>query len=172
MGAGQMAPLEEPQQLWGRPGWRETIGKAVAGPRSEKKRRLTALHDVTNPNGEAQIVQADVDSGRTVGRRTMAYVDCTDPRSSSRVIDDDSEDEPMVDRWRRASTTSTRELARLALKPGKGDVTLPSMQIETLGPVWSPLQSPPESNGSTGPPRTGEDNHRHAELLRDILQRL
>ncbi|KAM0720461.1 hypothetical protein Q7P37_004597 [Cladosporium fusiforme] len=35
-GSGQMAPLEVPQRLWGRPGWRETLDTGIKGGHTDK----------------------------------------------------------------------------------------------------------------------------------------
>merc|ERR1711939_831744 len=46
-GKAQMALLEEPQQLWGRPGWQETVQPLPSDLLlNEKKRRKTKFNDV------------------------------------------------------------------------------------------------------------------------------
>jgi len=180
-----MAPLEEPQQLWGRPGWREATGNAPGSRSREKKQRKTTLNDVTNPDEDAQVVEENDMAERKANRRVLAFVDCTNP--GGQVIENDSDDEPIVERWRRASNASFKELTARALKPGRGDAMLPSMQTESLGPPWSPLLSPADvSRGVDGatfntlsvpqlsdePSDTVRDAQRHAELLQEILRRL
>jgi len=186
-GTGQMAALEEPQKLWGRDGWRDTVGSAMGGGRtSTKRRRMTALHDVTDPEEEARIVDKDEEPEPKAKRRVLAFVDCTDPSADGHVVEDDSDDEPIFDRWRRTSTPCGL-IAQRALKPIKpGDaMALPVMQTETLGPTWSPLLTPAGSSSSRGDENPLYPTHdepvkmevipgdeKQANFMREILRRL
>ena len=94
-GYGQMAPLEEPQQLWGRPGWKAFSGATVTNPGSiAKKRKMIAdssdCEDETLIDGSTRCDQKM--------RKTLDFVDCTghDP--------DESDDEPIFNRWRKSSS--------------------------------------------------------------------
>ncbi|KAK3691889.1 hypothetical protein LTR37_018382 [Vermiconidia calcicola] len=105
-GYGQMAPLEEPQQLWSRPGWEQFMGSRKHPAPSGKKRKSRAEDD------EMQDYAATDGSGPSKGkviRRGLAFVDCTDANHGPYAVDadgeeDDSDDEPILDRWQRRSS--------------------------------------------------------------------
>lgn len=108
-GYAQMAALEEPQQLWGRSGWRPSTTDNVSGRPTAHKRRKSASH---LPDAEDLDRDDGAQSAKKVKRRTLSYVDCTNGGSRNRsALDDrlipDSEDEPMLDLWRRRSSTTT-----------------------------------------------------------------
>lgn len=124
-GSGQMAPLEVPQRLWGRPGWRETLDNGAKGSRpGGKGKQRAAPEEVTQANdGPAEPVKKKKKTVRlaTPGSRNLSAVAIPSsseaPSSSllgtsalergftSAVQDqgDETEDEPMMHRWRRES---------------------------------------------------------------------
>ncbi|KAK5136828.1 hypothetical protein LTR08_001750 [Meristemomyces frigidus] len=88
-GYGQVALLGEAQQLWGRPGWHETVGYAAPARPSAKRQRQrpVMLNDVTNPEEDARVVYDEEDArvvyddnaAKRVGTRAVAFLDCTNP---------------------------------------------------------------------------------------------
>ncbi|KAK6395937.1 hypothetical protein LTR65_010046 [Meristemomyces frigidus] len=194
-GYGQMAPLEKAQQLWGRPGWRETIAgtRTAAQPSEKKKRPVVVLNDVTDPDEDAQLVYEGADDfGRSVRRRVLAFVDCTNPDEEDTYVDDDTDDEPMLNRWRRSSQGVSTAFSATGKMRGGLDVVMPVFApAERLAPSWSPLSSPilleehrevppqvagrpfsfsqiPNADGPTETPF----GKRTADVLQDILRRL
>ncbi|TKA70131.1 hypothetical protein B0A55_08225 [Friedmanniomyces simplex] len=101
-GYEQMARLEEPQQLWGREGWRETVvGRAVvASPAGgeRKRRRTVTFEDITKADENARVVDDDEETRPGVKRRVLSFVDCSNPsvvEEQDMEVDDGSDDEPM-----------------------------------------------------------------------------
>lgn len=194
-GYGQMAPLEKPQQLWGRePDWREAIGVAPVVRHATRKKKT--LHDLGDGDEEMPIVQSDVDSERYRKRRVLAFMDCTNANDEDIEVDGDSESEPIIDRWK-DSLQSLREGVNKAavkkLKPQmlrtEHDLPLPSMKSEVLAPQMSPLASPitPQAGIQETESKVNEDqsfpigpvlswtkaNWRdEADLVQKIIQRL
>ncbi|KAK1004940.1 hypothetical protein LTR54_007261 [Friedmanniomyces endolithicus] len=112
-GYGQMAALEEPQQLWGRDGWRETVVRSTvmtnAVVKDNKRRRTIMFEDITKADETARIVDDDEDAKPNAKRRVLKFVDCTRSGAEERdvEVDDGSDgDEPMVSRWMRASLST------------------------------------------------------------------
>lgn len=109
---GQMAPLDVPQQLWGRPGWSQFHGpiKNTTNESTASKRKLEdAAVDAEDEEKQPR--------KKTV-RRTLAFVDCTnsEPRDLDdykyvEVDDSDEDDEPLIDRYRATSPTTASSLA-------------------------------------------------------------
>ncbi|KAK3713696.1 hypothetical protein LTR37_008390 [Vermiconidia calcicola] len=106
-GYGQMAPLEEAQQLWSRPGWEYFMGSRKPATSIGKKRKSRAeddeMQDYTATDGS-------VPSKRRVIRRNLAFVDCTDAAHGPYTVDADgeedaSDDEPILNKWQRRSST-------------------------------------------------------------------
>ncbi|KAK5120248.1 hypothetical protein LTR85_006454 [Meristemomyces frigidus] len=194
-GYGQMAPLEEAQQLWGRPGWRDTVGAATAAARSSEKRRRpgVALNDVTDPDEDPRLVYEEAeDVGPSVRRRVLAFVDCTNLDAEDTYVEQDSDDEPIADRWRRAPQAPSAAFSAKGKMRGGLDIILPAFPpAERLAPVWSPLSSPRPAEAhldaqaqkacrpfsfsqilnAAGPAETS-DLQRKEELLQEILKRL
>jgi len=142
-GYGQMASLEEPQQLWGRPGWRETVSHAPAARPSEERERSAMLNDITNPNEDARLIYEDDDAPKNAKRRVLAFVDCTNPDEEDTLLenDDDSDDEAILSRWRRRVSDvppSPHKRMRTNANPLWNSVA----STDCLTPVFSPLSSP------------------------------
>ena len=75
VGYGQMAPLQIPQQLWGRPGWKENV-------KLLKRPQVTAVHQDTarprkTPAWAAIAVDTDILQENRHARRDLDFVDCT-----------------------------------------------------------------------------------------------
>ncbi|KAK0781453.1 hypothetical protein LTR02_003046 [Friedmanniomyces endolithicus] len=109
-GYRQMAALEEPQQLWGRDGWRETVVRSTvmtnAVVKDNKRRRTIMFEDITKADETARIVDDDEDAKPNAKRRVLKFVDCTRSGAEERdveVDDGSDDDEPMVSRWMRTS---------------------------------------------------------------------
>ena len=200
-GYGQMAPLEEAQQLWGRNGWHEFTAGSKASARSSpssKKRKAGSAE------GAEIINENDKDHRDTkVIRRTLAYVDCTNHDAETlRELDEaapseDSDEEPMLNRWRRRSSA-----ANATLFPSPSGITrseepfLPSIpvapssegehlfdegsssRIHTGGrsaeaepqPEYKKLSISHLLNEETAP--TAEMSSSRSSLIREILRRL
>ncbi|KAK0776223.1 hypothetical protein LTR91_023256 [Friedmanniomyces endolithicus] len=112
-GYGQMAALEEPQQLWGRDGWRETVVRSTvmtnAMVKDNKRRRTVMFEDITRADETARIVDDDEDAKPDAKRRVLKFVNCTRSGAEERdvEVDDGSDgDEPMVSRWMRTSLST------------------------------------------------------------------
>ena len=126
---GQMAPLEEPQQLWGRPGWSQFSGAI----RSTTNESVAAKRTV-----DAAAVGAEDEEGqhrKKVAKRTLAFVDLRTPDPAERQAygqvergDLSDSDEPLIDRLRAASATTSKVRANTAaLRPRSEDPFMPSM---------------------------------------------
>ena len=76
VGYGQMAPLEVAQQLWGRPGWHESVGLVAPVRPKAKRRRQVVLNDVTDPDEDARTVYED-DAEHRVAQTIMPYMNST-----------------------------------------------------------------------------------------------
>lgn len=137
-GHGQMALLEEPQQLWSRPGWRAFTKVRVARPDAESKKRKAP----TEESDESPAVRADSSSVKAV-RRKLDFVDCTDSAAAQQNNGEDSDDEPISRRWRRDSLDSP--LAHRARPEAGKDpflpLTPPGSEFATY-PVKAELPSP------------------------------
>ncbi|TKA32782.1 hypothetical protein B0A50_01007 [Salinomyces thailandicus] len=143
-GKAQMALLEEPQQLWGRPGWQETVKHTPGSARpSDKRKRSTILNDVTNPDEDAQLIYDVEDVDQKVKRSALAFVDYTNPSDEETLLDGDSDDEPMLSRWRRKSSLeSGATITDKRLRNGTNPLWNNVSPAERLAPVPSPLHSP------------------------------
>ena len=135
-GYGQMAPLEEPQQLWGRPGWRQFSSSRVTSHPRKRKGAVDSC-DVD----EEGFIEDGVRRGKKVVRRTLAFVDCTRSENWSRgdtCTDEGSaqdSDEPILDQWCRRSLTTTVTPLPVAVITRAEDPFLPpypySLNIES-----------------------------------------
>ena len=196
IGYGQMAPLEEQQQLWNRSGWKQFSGfnKNTMSEDIAKKRKLdsgaTESDDSTQPR-------------KKLTTRTLAFVDCrasaSIDRDSYQTVgrEDSDDDEPILALFQRTSTTAESKIPHHpSLKMKSDDPYMPSMGY--------PLADNNLSNGSftheagssaiDGPiQNTHDPRYRrlsisqllnedqttsqrvesdHCELLREILKRL
>ena len=127
---GQMAPLEEPQQLWGRPGWSQFSGPI----RSIVNENVATKRDVVEA-----VVGAEDEEERPpnkVAKRTLAFVDCRSSDPANRQAyenvereDLSDDDEPLIDRLRAAfsATTSKVPANTAALRPRSEDPFMPLM---------------------------------------------
>ncbi|EMC95387.1 hypothetical protein BAUCODRAFT_25426 [Baudoinia panamericana UAMH 10762] len=123
---GQMAPLEQPQQLWGREGWRESVAATPSG-RKEKKRKM---------NERATVDKLDYLPNAHMERRTLRFVDCTKGDEDYKVHE--SDDEPLAIRKQHAALltaqdTSSTSIRRLELT--NSDVMTPAPQTEVFMPM-------------------------------------
>ena len=130
-GYGQMASLDDPQQLWGRPGWTQfsSIGMTYRG-RNTKKR--TSVEDYISPE-DGVLGDGEISRKKAI-RRTLDYVDCTgthDNRCHTAYEADkshNSDEEPILSRWRRKSLST--HIAPTAATPAllmARDPFMPSM---------------------------------------------
>jgi SNF2 family DNA or RNA helicase len=128
-GAGQMAPLEVPQRLWARPGWRDTLSKSNfssdkltpdAGQSVSSKRRKGKEKEKAKGKKSVQLATAPPppppplphraaspivsvprpDSAQQIATTTETAIPTASGSASNRQPGDDGDDEPMVDRWR------------------------------------------------------------------------
>ena len=130
-GYGQVAPLEEQQQLWSRTGWKQFSGfhKNTLSEGFPKKRKLDSStldgaidsDDHTNPR-------------KKLATRTLAFVDFRAPESIDRgsferaVSEDSDDDEPILARFRRTSTTAALNVPHHpSLNMKSDDPYMPSM---------------------------------------------
>ena len=126
--SGQMALLEEPQELWDRPGCRQFSGfsKKMNSESTSKKRKL----DSVSLDGAADT--EDQPPLKAV-RHTVAFVDCRNSEPSDRqsyedMEEDDSDDEPIIHRFRpEPVTTPTKPPAHPSLHARSEDPYMPSM---------------------------------------------
>ena len=72
---GQMAPLEEPQQLWCREGYETFSQMPASHPAPEKKRKWD---DVKSEDDTAENPLRSDPKARSVVRKTLAFVDCSE----------------------------------------------------------------------------------------------
>ncbi|KAK1013108.1 hypothetical protein LTR91_001418 [Friedmanniomyces endolithicus] len=114
-GYGQMATLEEPQQLWGRDGWRETVVRSTVmtntAVNNNKRRRTIVFKDITKADEDARLVDDDEDARPKTKRRTLKFVDCTRAGAEEHDVeidDDRDDDEPMASRWMRRTSLTTQ----------------------------------------------------------------
>jgi len=194
-GYGQMAPLESPQQLWGRePGWREVVGPAAVARHAARKK--TTLHDSMDAHEDTRLIQDDEGSERNVKRRVLSFMDCANSNDEDAEMDGDSETEPMIDRWKYSLQYSNVGLNKAAFKTlrpvmlrSENDPLLPSMESELLAPAISPLASPripqnpiqearSEVDGNQFFPKVlalswaNTNGHDEANLVQKIIRRL
>ncbi|KAK1821853.1 hypothetical protein LTR12_003729 [Friedmanniomyces endolithicus] len=109
-GYGQMAALEEPQQLWGRDGWRETVVRSTvmtdSVAKDNKRRRTIMFEDLTKADETARLVDDDEDVKPNAKRRVLKFVDCARSGAEEQDVeleDGSDDDEPMAARWMRTS---------------------------------------------------------------------
>jgi hypothetical protein len=111
-GPGQMAPLDEPQRLWGRPGWRESLPKSsfstgknlsAEGPVAPntlapaKRVRKKKSVRLAEPRAQSPIVAIPILS-TTQSTPGLGPVALGNSRMHSR--EDNEDDEPMMTQWR------------------------------------------------------------------------
>lgn len=99
LGRGQMAPLDVPQRVWCREGWREYY--LTSRPGQGKKRKAKGEVDA----GDAVAASESKRQKKKAARRTLAYVDCTGRREAassasgqSEVVDESEDDVPLSQR--------------------------------------------------------------------------
>ena len=174
-GYGQMARLEEPQQLWGRPGWRQFSGATVANHGSKtKKRKMVDSQD----HEDDTIFEESDHRGDKVTRRTLAYVDCS--RADKRTPYEGSDDKPIMsqcgqrplsDPFMPTMSYHVEEGNRLSGPESSGTYNTADMQkpggfyggYDKL-PLSHIFNAEKPTNVHTDPP--------NAELLQEILRRL
>ncbi|KAK3614673.1 hypothetical protein LTR56_027098 [Elasticomyces elasticus] len=138
-GYGQMARLEEKQQLWGRDGWRETVSMLVARSPEKKRRRIITFDDITKDDEDARLVNEGEELPPGAKRRVLSFVDCTRPTHSSLEADEDSDNEPVMNDWRRRSSSGIRPSLPAGLR---NDLMLPVVgHAEQLAPAWPQLSA-------------------------------
>lgn len=126
---GQMAPLDEPQQLWGRPGWSQFSGSSRNVNNDAKATKRSA------DEAELDVGVEQNQPVKTAVKRTLAFVDCQTPNRATRqafeyIQDDESgeEDTPLIDRLRAASSSAASTLpAHTSLRIRSVDPCLPTM---------------------------------------------
>ncbi|KAK5712706.1 hypothetical protein LTR15_011698 [Elasticomyces elasticus] len=137
-GCGQMARLEEKQQLWGREGWRETVSMSIARSSEKKRRRVITFDDITKDDEDARLVNEGEELPPGAKRRVLSFVDCTGPSHNSLEADADS-DEPVTNDWRRGSSSGIRPSLPTGLR---NDLMLPVVgHAEQLAPAWPQLSA-------------------------------
>lgn len=122
-GAGQMAPLEEPQRVWGRLGWREALENSAKQTSGKRRCKTTPAAKPTVKYVRERTLTA-VELPRTsVPTMTSLTADTMDYGASS-------EDEPMMIRWRRQSEShanSARSVAPLFHPEGNTQMDIAGM---------------------------------------------
>lgn len=105
---GQFAALEKPQQLWGRKGWSQFTGftKDSINIVNSKKRKL----DSETTANDTPMCEDNQPPRKKVTTRTLAFIDCRNPNPKDResfehVESEDSDDEPILSRALRISST-------------------------------------------------------------------
>ncbi|KAK4903202.1 hypothetical protein LTR27_000130 [Elasticomyces elasticus] len=131
---GQMARLEEKQQLWGRDGWWETVSMSVARSSEKKRRRTITFDDITKDDEDARLVNEGEELPPGAKRRVLSFVDCTRPTHNYLKADEDSDNEPVMNDWRRRSSSGIRPSLPAGLR---NDLMLPVVgHAEQLAPAW------------------------------------
>ena len=77
-GYGQMAALEDPQQLWSRQNWRQFLNSNPNNQASSTKKRKLE-HEEDN---HQEAVSNEVDSSERKVRRKLAFIDCSTASSN------------------------------------------------------------------------------------------
>lgn len=176
---GQMAPLEESQQLWARPGWKSFTGVKAARSDAGSKKRKVRDEDL---EGEG-VAESWQPAEKTV-RRTLSFVDCSNGEAHAQRNDDESDDEPIVRRWRQNSLTSP--LAPRAIQAVHFRTPLDTQQIkvELPSPEFEPMQTSPSygfidqyrrvaiSQLLNNEPPGKDMDSQGGELVQEILRRL
>lgn len=129
-GYGQMARLQEPQQLWDRKGWSQfsSLSRKSNGESNPRKRNASHLSLDGAADAEESVKQPE-----KIARRTLAFVDYRNSESPDRhsyenMQEGDSDDEPIIRRFRPApSTTPSKPLAHPSLQMRSEDPYMPSM---------------------------------------------
>ncbi|KAK5709037.1 hypothetical protein LTR17_020149 [Elasticomyces elasticus] len=136
-GYGRMAGLEETQQLWGRAGWRQTVSMSIARSSEKKRRRTITFDDITKDDEDARLVHEGEELPPK--RRVLSFVDCTRPTHNSLEANEDSDEEPVMNDWRRRSSFSIRPSLPAGLR---NDLMLPVIgHAEQLAPAWPQLSA-------------------------------
>jgi hypothetical protein len=155
---GQVALLEQPQQLWGRPGWKKTVTPMMPASRPEKKeKRATTFGGITNADAGAKLIEEDDVPSPNVKRRRLAFVDCTNPHEEDTLIDEETDDEPLLDRWARISQTTPAKhsdhsvCTNTGMRSDRDPVFFAMPAAERLAPTVLPA-SWNFPSGQTGPP--------------------
>ncbi|KAI7092271.1 hypothetical protein KC352_g40397 [Hortaea werneckii] len=145
-GKAQMALLEEPQQLWGRPGWQETVQPLPSDLLlNEKKRRKTKFIDVTNLEDDMRMIDEDHEADSKLKRQALAFADRTNPDRDETLVDTDASDnEPLMSQRRRklSSESAAVRSADTRLKNAANPLLNQMAPMEQLAPIPSPLTSP------------------------------
>ncbi|KAF2764375.1 hypothetical protein EJ03DRAFT_331894 [Teratosphaeria nubilosa] len=148
-GHGQMAPLEESQQLWGREGWKDSV---LSPQQIPKKKKVTIFEDITDADQDARLVEDDeAPLPQGIYERRRAFVDCTSVRKDQVVLENDSDDEPVLGIWRKHAHdlgSSGKRHKHISVRAEKRirfdrDLFLPQIRrADRLAPAFSPLHSP------------------------------
>ncbi|KAI7122613.1 hypothetical protein KC352_g32697 [Hortaea werneckii] len=145
-GSAQMALLEEPQQLWGRPGWQETVQPLPSDTLpNEKKKKKPTFNDVTNPEDDMRMVDEDHEADPKLKRQVLTFTDRTNPDQDETLVDTDASDnEPLMSRRRRklSSESAAVRSADTRLKNDANPILNQMAPTEQLAPIPSPLTSP------------------------------
>jgi hypothetical protein len=135
-GRGQMAPLQSSQQLWAREGYRAFLSKnpAVHEPIRNKRKR----QDGAEEPGIGVDLDEREESGQPMVRRTLAFVDCRRPHSTSASGNPEqnvtSNDEPIAKRYKPVPSSSRHPLPPSHIR----DPFLPLMTGDRLEPINTP----------------------------------
>lgn len=98
-GYGQVARLEQPQQLWYRPGWSDAVGGEAARNARARRRRVT-IHDVTDLTDSGRLVDVEDEPAACstrVKRRRVTVRDITEHTDPGKLVDADDEPAASLD---------------------------------------------------------------------------
>jgi len=145
-GRAQVALLEEPQQLWGRPGWQETVQPLTSDSLpSEKKTKKITFNDVTNPDEEMRMIDEDHEADSKLKQQVSTFADCTNPDQDEALVDTDASDnEPLMSRRRRKMSSESVAVRSgdTRLRNDANPLLNQMAPMEQLAPIPSPLTSP------------------------------
>ncbi|KAI6887134.1 hypothetical protein KC360_g2203 [Hortaea werneckii] len=145
-GNAQMALLEEPQQLWGRAGWQETVRPLPFDTLpNEKKRKKANFNDVTAPEADMRVIGEDHEADAKLKRPVLGFADRTNQDQDETLVDTDASDnEPLMSRRRRrlSSESGVVRSSDTRLKNGANPLLNQMAPMEQLAPIPSPLASP------------------------------
>lgn len=143
LGRPQMAPLDVPQQVWCREGWREYQHLSHRGPTKKRK----AANDPAD-EGEAKAARR-----KKVVRRTLAFVDC---RSSGQ----DGATAPGAESSSGASSSAPHDRSQAA--QASSGASLATVAVEREAPEIEPLREP----GRAAEPSISSTSAQHAPDFR------
>ena len=192
---GQLAPLDEPQQLWARPGWSQfsTVAKDTGTETVSKKRKIDDIS--LEPSAE---VDDPVRPRKKAAMRTLAFVDCAQAETSDHQTVNEAQISMREDGGSRAPEPAaiTRVANSSPVTPILDDPSIPtegasatSMEEGCTQPSMLPMLRPPaniQARRDTRPvqrisipslldherpDRRGHETEQR-ELLNEILKRL